>query len=333
MATRLAGFGLIAITTAALAAAAAAQQPAPTSPTGQNPVERSVTEQQILQQSGRAHGAVTIPDFKEAMLEQPQGRDYQDYHERLLPLIGGVLIIGMLVLLTAFYLWSGPVRLSRSLTGIKILRFTVIERFIHWMTAASFIVLAITGLNYVFGKRLLFPLIGAEAFSTWSQWAKLLHNAFPWPFILGLLVMIGLWIRDNLPDRYDLAWLRQLGGFVSGRHPPARRFNAGQKLIFWSVAIGGVIMVLSGIILLFPFWLLGINGMQLSQYVHATAGMVMIAIIIAHIYIGTVGMQGAIDAMGTGEVDLAWAEEHHPVWVEEERARRPAGPQVGAPAE
>jgi formate dehydrogenase subunit gamma len=160
-----------------------------------------------------------------------------------------------------------------------------------------------------------------------------MHNAFAWPFILGLLFIVVMWIRDNLPDRYDLEWLKEFGGFVSGRHPPARRFNAGQKLIFWSVALGGSLMVLSGLLLLFPFWLLDINGMQLAQYVHGTLGMIMTAIIIAHIYIGTVGMAGASDAMVTGEIDLAWAEAHHRAWVEEERARTLAGPQAGVPAE
>ncbi len=333
MRARFTVFGLAVLIVVALAAGAVAQNGAPASPTGQNPVARSVTEQQILDQFGRAQGNVSIPDRKAAMLEQPQGRGYQRYHERWLPWIGGVLVVGTIVALGAFFLWNGPVRLDRRPTGIKIRRFNVIERFIHWLTAVSFIVLAITGLNYVFGKRILFPLIGADAFSTWSHWAKLLHNAFPWPFLLGLGLMLAMWIRDNLPDRYDLVWLKELGGFVSGRHPPAGRFNAGQKLMFWSVALGGTFMVLSGIIMLFPFWLLEINGMQIAQYVHGTLGMAMIALIIGHIYIGTLGMQGASDAMVEGDIDLAWAEAHHSVWAEEERRRQRGGPPLRVPAE
>src|SRR3546814_873031 len=104
------------------------------------------------------------------------------------------------------------------------------------MTATSFIVLAITGLNYFFGKRLLMPLLGPDAFATWSQWAKYAHNFLSWPFMLGVLIMLVIWLRDNLPDRYDAAWIRAGGGFVGDRPPPnAGRFNAGQKLIFWSV--------------------------------------------------------------------------------------------------
>jgi formate dehydrogenase subunit gamma len=305
------------------------------SPTGSNPVAQSVTEQQILKEMRTVKGRVAIPDPKEAVLEQPQGRQYQAFHERLLPRVGGILILGMLVALMAFYLWRGPIPLDARPTGVKIKRFTVVERLTHWMTAVSFLVLAITGLNYVFGKRLLLPLLGPEAFSVWSEAAKFLHNAFAWPFLLGILIMIVLWVKDNLFDRYDLEWLREFGGFFSHRHPPARRFNAGQKLVFWSVAIGGGILILSGIPLLFPIWSPDIGVLQTAQYVHAILGMIMIAIIIAHIYIGTIGMEGASDAMVSGEVDLAWAKVHHRAWVEEELPRTPDGRQVGGgvPAE
>jgi len=333
MRSRMAALVLAAILTVG-AVPAMAQNNAP-SPTGSNPTAQSVTEQQVLEQLGKVKGRGAIPDPKEAVLEQPQGREYQAFHERLLPWIGGIVILGMLIALTVFYLVRGPITLDERPTGVRIKRFTVVERLTHWMTAASFIVLAITGLNYVFGKRLLLPLLGPEAFSVWSQWAKLLHNAFVWSFLLGVLVTAMLWLKDNLPDRYDLEWLREFGGFFSHRHPPARRFNAGQKLVFWSVVIGGGILILSGIVLLFPISSLDINSLQTAQYVHAVFGMMMIAIIIAHIYIGTIGMEGASDAMVSGEVDLAWAKEHHRLWVEEEGARTPDGPQLGrtVPAE
>jgi formate dehydrogenase subunit gamma len=197
------------------------------------------------------------------------------------------------------------------------------------MTATCFIVLALTGVNYVFGKRLLFPLIGPDAFAALSQWSKFVHTAMAWPFMLGLLLMVALWVRGNLPARHDWRWLREFGGFTSGTHPPAGRFNAGQKLIFWSVAIFGLALSATGIIMLFPFWTLDINGMQWAQYVHASAAAILIAIIIAHIYIGTLGMAGAYDAMGRGEVDLSWAREHHSLWAEEQQ-RQMAGPVPGA---
>jgi formate dehydrogenase subunit gamma len=194
----------------------------------------------------------------------------------------------------------------------------------------SFIVLAISGLNYIFGKRLLMPLIGPDAFAAWSQFAKYAHNFLSWPFMLGLLFMLVVWIRDNFPDRTDVTWLKAGGGFFNNTHPPARRFNAGQKLIFWSVILGGIALSASGLIMLFPFTAADIGGMQLAQYIHATVGLILIAIMIAHIYIGSLGMEGAYDAMGSGEVDLAWARAHHRLWVDEQNAKTASGAQTTA---
>jgi formate dehydrogenase subunit gamma len=292
------------------------------SPSGANPTGQAVTEEQLLQNLRKLEGRITIPDYKAAVLQQPQGRNYQSFHERLLPWVMGVLIVAMILGLAAFFLWRGRIRTEGRETGIKIQRFSILERANHWMTATCFIVLALTGLNYVFGKRLLFPLVGPDAFAAVTQWAKFAHTASAWPFMLGLLMMIVVWAGSNLPDRYDWRWIREFGGFRSGTHPPAGRFNAGQKLIFWSVAIFGLALSASGIMMLFPFWTLDINGMQWAQYVHASAAAVLIAVIIAHIYIGTVGMVGAYDAMGSGEVDLTWAREHHSIWAEEQLRRQ-----------
>ena len=285
--------------------------------TGSNPTAQSVNEQQLLQELNKIEGRVSIPNTAAGLLQQPQGRDYRAFHEGALPWIAGVAILGMLVLLGVFYFTKGRIRMEDSPeSGVKIKRFNIVERLTHWMTATAFIVLAITGLNYFFGKRLLMPILGADAFATWSYWAKFAHNFVAWPFMLGIVIMLLVWIKDNLPDRYDWAWLKAGGGFFSERHVPAARFNAGQKLIFWSVVLGGAALSASGIIMLFPFSFTDINGMQWAQYVHATVGVIMIAIILGHIYIGTLGMEGAYDAMGSGEVDLAWARRHHSAWVD-----------------
>jgi formate dehydrogenase subunit gamma len=298
---------------------------------GSNPTASAVSEEQLFQQLDRLSGRVTIPDSKAAVLQQPQGREYRQYHEAALPWIGGIAVLGMLAVLAVFYFTKGRIMLEQGEdTGRKILRFNAFERFVHWLTAASFIVLAISGLNYIFGKRLLMPLIGPDAFAAWSQWAKYAHNFLSWPFMLGVLFMLVVWIKDNLPDRTDVEWLKRAGGFFNNTHPPARRFNAGQKLIFWSVVLGGIALSVSGLIMLFPFWFTDIFGMQVAQYVHATVGLILVAIIIAHIYIGSLGMEGAYDAMGSGEVDLGWARMHHQLWVDEEMAKTASGPQTRA---
>ena len=311
---------------------------------GSNPTASAVSEEQLFQHLDRLTGRVSIPDAKAALLQQPQGRDYRAFREDILPWLGGILVLGVILALAVFYVTRGQIRLEPGEeSGRKILRFNAFERFTHWLTALCFIVLAISGLNYIFGKRLLMPVIGPDAFAVWSQYAKYAHNFLAWPFILGVLIMIAVWIRDNVPDQTDVIWMKEAGGFLSGTHPPARRFNAGQKLIFWAVALGGLILAGSGIIMLFPFSASGINGiqfdvngMQWAQYVHATVGVILVTIMIAHIYIGSLGMEGAYDAMGSGEVDLAWARAHHNLWVEEQMAKTASGPQSGtrtAPAE
>jgi formate dehydrogenase subunit gamma len=314
----------------ALLVAIGASAPVSAQSSGFNPTASSVKEEELLSRLQKLEGRVSIPDPKASLLENPPGRDYQRFREGVLPWVGGVAIVGMVLALAIFYFTRGRIRLEEGpQSGRKIVRFIPFERFIHWLTAISFIVLAITGLNYIFGKRLLMPLMSPEAFATWSQWAKFAHNYASWAFMLGVLLILVVWIRDNIPDRYDWPWLKAGGGFLGGGHPPARRFNAGQKLIFWSVVLGGIALSVTGLMMLFPFSAADMNGMQWAQYIHATVGVILIAIMIAHIYIGSIGMEGAYEAMGSGEVDLAWARAHHSAWVEEQQAKTPAGPQLG----
>jgi formate dehydrogenase subunit gamma len=303
------------------------------SPSGSNPTAQAVKEEELLRrlQGEPIGGRVSIPDPKASILEQPQGRDYRGFHEGALVWIGAIAILGMLIALAAFYFSRGRIALEPDdESGRKILRFNALERFTHWFTATAFIVLALTGVNYIFGKRLLMPIIGADAFATWSQWAKYAHNFVAWPFMLGVLIMLVVWVKDNIPDRYDAAWIKAGGGFFGKAHPDAARFNAGQKIIFWSVVLGGIALSVTGIIMLFPFSFAGLNGMQWAQYIHAVVGVILIAIMIAHIYIGSLGMEGAYDAMGSGEVDLAWARRHHRAWVEKQQAKTASGRQPTA---
>ena len=222
-----------------------------------------------------------------------------------------------------FYLIRGMVQIEAGRSGRTLVRFNAFERFVHWMTATCFIVLALSGLNITFGKRLLLPLIGAETFATWSQWAKYAHNYLSFPFTLGVILIFLMWIAWNIPTKVDVDWLKEGGGIVGDKHPPADRFNAGQKMIYWIVVLGGGPVAATGYLLMFPFYVTDIAGMQLAQIVHGIVAVLFVAAMLAHIYIGTIGMEGAFEAMGTGEVDLNWAKQHHSLWVEEELAKAP----------
>jgi formate dehydrogenase subunit gamma len=325
-------FGTLAmLSLVALAQPAAAQQPSSV-----NPTASSVKEQQLLDQLHRIQGRGTIPDVKSYTVEQPAGRDWRYFHEVTLQWVGALAILGMLVMLAVFYLVRGAVRVEAGPSGRTVVRFKALERFSHWLTASCFIILALSGLNITFGKRLLLPLIGPEAFTTFSELAKYAHNFASFPFVIGLVLIVALWLKDNIPDRTDVEWLKEGGGIVGSKHPPARRFNAGQKIIFWVVVLAGTAVSVSGYLLMFPFYLTDIAGMQLDQIVHSVIAVLFVAVILAHIYIGTLGMEGAFDAMGTGEVDLNWVKQHHRLWLEEEvgQGRTAPPPQASAtPAE
>jgi formate dehydrogenase subunit gamma len=223
----------------------------------------------------------------------------------------------MLCLLVVFYLSRGQVKLESGFSGRKIVRFNGLERFVHWLTATCFLVLAISGLNVTFGKALLLPLVGPSAFSTWSEMAKYSHNFLSFPFTIGVILIFLMWIGSNIPNRIDVEWVKRGGGIVGHDHPPAGHFNAGQKVIYWIVVLGGGASAITGYLLLFPFYGTDISGMQLAQIVHSVVAMLFIAAMLGHIYIGTIGMEGAFEAMGEGTVDVNWAKEHHSLWLEE----------------
>ncbi len=291
-------------------------------PSKDNPNASAVQEQQLLRELNRVQGLVSIPDTKEGTLIQPQGREWRHFHEVTLRWIGAIALIGMVVLLAVFYLVRGSIKLASGRAGRTILRFDTLERTVHWMTAVSFIILGISGLNITFGKPLLLPLMDPQTFTNISEALKYAHNYLSFPFTIGILFMLVMWLKDNIPDSTDVEWLKEGGGIVGHAHPPARRFNAGQKGIFWIVVLGGAAMAITGYVLMFPFYAgLNIANMQAAQIVHGVVGVLFIAVILAHIYIGTLGMEGAFEAMGSGEVDLNWAKEHHSLWVKEEMGK------------
>lgn len=258
---------------------------------------------------------------------------------------GGWLLLGTLALLVVFYLLRGKIPIDGEKTGRTVTRFKAFERFGHWLLGGSFILLGITGLITLFGRVAIAPYLGKEANATFLELGKWVHNNVAWAFIAGLVIIFVMWVVHNLPDRTDLVWISQAGGIVGSKHPPAKKFNAGQKVIFWSVVLFGASISITGVSLLFPYELpmfaktfavvndIGLSSllglgelsetlapqeeMQLAQLWHAILAFVLMAIVIAHIYIGSVGMEGAYDAMGSGEVDEAWAKQHHSIWLEE----------------
>lgn len=278
-------------------------------------------------------------------LVQDGGMAWLTFREGPLRQYGGWLLLGVFGALAVFYLLRGRIGLEAAETGRTVVRFQFMERVAHWMLAGSFLLLGATGLLSLFGRVAIAPYLGKEVNAQLLIASKWIHNSVAWPFMLALVLVFLFWVHHNLPSRTDLVWIRQFGGIIGKKHPPAKKFNAGQKVIFWSVILFGSSIALSGLSLLFPFELplfaktfavlndlgwpqaLGFGilptdlapqeEMQLAQAWHGIMAFVLMAIIVAHIYIGSVGMEGAYDAMGSGEVDEAWARQHHSIWLDE----------------
>jgi len=334
--TLLARIRLLIVTVALLSMAAAvslhAQKLGPDG--APNPTASVVDQQMLLKQVPRVEGRIDIPDTKAAVLIQPMGRTWDYFHEVMLHWGAAIVILGTIVLLGAAYLIMGRIRIAAGRSGQMILRFKAFERFSHWLTAGSFVILGLTGLNITFGKIVLLPLVGPETFSAISEAAKYVHNFTSFSFVAGLVLIIVIFFRDNIFEKVDVEWLKQGGGFIKNKHAPAGRFNLGEKLVYWFSLLAGVAVSVSGFLLLFPFFGTNIADMQLAQVVHAVVAVLFVALILGHIYIGTLGMEGAFEAMGSGEVDLNWAKEHHDLWLARQLANQDRQKQSSAtPAE
>ncbi len=292
-------------------------------------------------------GNVSIPNKQAGVLIQSEGENWRAWRNGPITTGGVWGLLGVIGLLALFFVFRGRIRIEAGPSGKSIERFNEIERFAHWLGAVSFILLALTGLNLLYGRHVLLPVLGPDTFTALSIAGKYVHNYVSFAFMAGLVLMLVLWVRHNIPNKYDLIWLVQLGGmFSKGVHPPSKKFNAGQKILFWIVILSGASLAASGVSLMFPFefsmfeWTFGVlntfgaglpatltplEEMQWSQWWHAIMALIVIAVILGHIYLGTMGMEGAFDAMGSGHVDENWAREHHSLWVAEVKGETGSG--------
>jgi len=290
---------------------------------------------------------IQSPGPANEVMIQDAGMPWYQLREGPIITYGGGAILGFLALLVVFYFVRGKIMIDGGPAGTTIQRFKAIERFGHWLLAGSFIALGITGLLTLMGRSFLIPVIGHDAFATIAAGSKWVHNNIAWSFMLGLVMTFVMWIAHNIPNKLDWQWLKAGGGIFTKGHPSAKKFNAGQKIIFWTVMVLGASVSLSGLSLLFPFHMpmfadtFGIinsiigtsfpteltphEEMQYANIWHSIVAFVMMLAIIAHIYIGSIGMEGAFDAMGNGQVDLEWARQHHDLWVAEVEAKQGKG--------
>lgn len=243
------------------------------------------------------------------------GEAWRQYRNGPVTFYGGILILAIAGLIALFYFWRGQIKLKQRPNGKLMKRFSTLERTAHWSMAISFCILGISGLVMFFGKHLILPVVGHTLFAWLTMLMKNLHNFIGPLFMLSVLLAFIVFVRHNFPAKGDLTWILKGGGLVSDAHIPAGRFNAGEKGWFWLGAVVlGTTMSVSGLILLFPNFEQLRSTMQQANIVHGVGSVIFIAMSFAHIYIGTIGMEGAYDGMRTGYSEEVWMKEHHETW-------------------
>jgi len=270
----------------------------------------------LVEGRGATAAHTQVRGVDSTVLINPFGEDWRRFRmEQLIP-FGGYLLIGALGVILLFALVRGRIKMDGGVSGKRLLRFTEFERVLHWFLASVFIFLALSGLVLLFGRPVLLPLMGPEAFAVLASACKEGHNLFGPLFLAALVVLFVHFVAQNLYRRGDLTWLLRGGGML-GVHASAGYFNMGEKIWFWLVILGGVAISVSGLTLLFPNVGQGREVMELALLVHGVAALALIAVALGHIYIGTYGTVGTINSMVTGYVDLNWARSHHDRWAKE----------------
>ncbi len=199
----------------------------------------------------------------------------------------------------------------------RILRYTFHERATHWVAALSYIYLLLTGLAF---------------WSPWLFWLAMLlgggqvsRMVHPWVgllFTAAILYMAVMWARQMMVTEDDKAWWRSLRFYITNQDekmPPAGRYNAGQKLLFWGFFVCGLLLLVSGVILWFtesiPWNLRWLR--YASVLVHPIAALLTIALFMIHIYMSVFAERGAFGSIIRGDVSVKFAKRYHPGWYEE----------------
>ena len=263
-------------------------------------------------------GFTTVSSQGHTVLIQNSGENWRELRNSLIMRMTQWVLVLVLLAIGLFYVFAGKDRLERPRSGIKIERYTLGERILHWYTALAFIIMAITGLSIFLGRLVLIPIFGHSVVSGYLQAAKVLHNYCGPLMLVGILLEFMIWVRFNIPKKKDLLWFKNMGGMLGkGPRPHSEKINGGEKAWFWLAFIFGIIMGLTGITLDFPIWSQSRFAMQFCHVIHVSIGVLFIAASFGHIYIGTIGAEGVFEGMWGGFVDASWAQQHNDLWYKE----------------
>ena len=199
---------------------------------------------------------------------------------------------------------------------VKVDRYTVSARINHWITAISLVLLAISGLA-LFHPSLFF-LTGLFGGGQTTRW---IH---PWIGVVLFFSFLGLFLRffrANLWEHTDNVWLARLKDVLGGheeRLPEVGKYNAGQKVVFWSMSILIVTLISSGIVIWDQYFAAytTIEQNRIAVLIHSLCAVVIICVWIVHVY-AAIWVRGTIGAMTRGQVTGGWAWRHHRKWLKE----------------
>jgi len=246
---------------------------------------------------------------------------------------GSQWILAMALLaMGLFYFLVGSDKLEKPRSGVKIERFTIGERVLHWYIALLFTIMAITGLSLLLGRLALIPIFGHPVVSGYLQASKVLHNYCGPLLLVGILLASLIWFRYNIPKKMDVQWFKNMGGMIGhGSRPHAGKINGGEKGWFWLVVIFGIAVGITGVLLDFPIWGQSRLTMQISHIIHVAVAVLFVTCSFGHIYVGTIGIEGVFEAMWTGSVDVIWAQQHADLWYQEKIREKEAKPETPLP--
>ena len=272
---------------------------------------------------GSESGVTTVKGQETGVLIQNGGQNWREIRQGPLTTYGAIALGLVILLIVIFQAVVGKAKLETR-TGRTVTRWSMIDRILHWYVAILFIILALTGMATLYGREVLIPLMGKEGFAAFAAFAKPVHNYLSLFFTAGVTIMLVKWITQNIPNSSDIKWILSGGGYFDGVHRPAGFVNGGEKMWFWILFWGSVAMVGSGIFLLFPNMDWTRETMQLANIIHGISSLALIAGSIGHIYLGTIGNEGTLEGMITGEVDEGWAKQHHGLWFDEVKGEAPS---------
>jgi len=267
-------------------------------------------------------GTTQVQGVDSGVLISEYGERWRQYRMQQLAPWGAMVLGAMVGIFVVYYLVRGKIRIEAGRSGKRVRRYTTTEMTVHWILASTFVLLALTGLILLYGRWLLIPLLGASGFSVTATVCKLLHNYVGLLFAAIVPIAFFLYLKDSLFNlKVDGRWFMRAGGYFGGEEPSSEKVNAGQKMWYWVAMLGGFVLIASGLFLDFTNlfqqgrdWLMG------AHVVHTIASIGVIAFFIVHLYLATIGVEGALESMVGGHVDANWARQHHDLWYRELQA-------------